>query len=139
MSTPIDPEAVRRYFDRDRLARLLGIEVIEVAPGRARARLTLRPELHNGVGIAHGGTIFTLADVAFAAAANSHGRVAVGIGASISFLTAVSEGTLTAEAVEVSCGHKLATCTIQVKDEAGTIIAIMQGTVYRKKEELELS
>jgi acyl-CoA thioesterase len=139
MSTPPDPESVRRYFDRDRLAKLLGIEVVEVAPGRARARVTLRPELHNGIGIAHGGTIFTLADVAFAAASNSHGTVAVGISTSISFLTAVSEGTLTAEAVEVSLGRKLATYTIQVKDDAGTIIAVMQGTVYRKKEPLELA
>ena len=56
----------------------------------------------------------------------------------MSFLTAVSEGTLTAEAVEVSLGHKLATYTVQVKDDAGAIIAVMQGTVYRKKERLEL-
>ncbi len=136
MPTAPDRQALHDYFERDGFARLLGIELVEIAPGFARARMTLRPELHNNLNIAHGGAIFSLADVAFAAASNSHGTVAVGISTSMSFLNAVSEGVLTAEATEVARGHKLATYDIRVTDAAGTLVAVMQGTVYRKREPL---
>ncbi|HOB76454.1 MAG TPA: hydroxyphenylacetyl-CoA thioesterase PaaI [Phycisphaerae bacterium] len=135
---PVDSVALHRYFQRDRFARLVGLEVLEIAPGYARVRMPLREDLHNGLGIAHGGAIFTLADMAFAVASNSHGTVAVGVNTSMSFLAAASTGTLTAEAVEVSRGRKLATYTVRITDEAGAVIAIMQGTVYRKDQPLEL-
>jgi acyl-CoA thioesterase len=134
----LNTEQLHRYFLRDRFARLVGLEVLEIAPGFARVRMPLREELHNGLGIAHGGAIFTLADMAFAVASNSHGTVAVGANTSISFLAATSTGTLTAEAVEVSRGRKLATYTVRITDEAGAVVAIMQGTVYRKDQPLEL-
>ncbi len=135
---PANPESLRDYFRRDRLGRLLGVELTEIAPGFARARMPLRSDHHNALGIAHGGAVFTLADIAFAAASNSHGQVAVGINTSMSFLAPVSQGTLTAEACEVSRGNKLATYTVRVADQSGRLIAIMQGTVYRKKEALEI-
>lgn len=137
-NAPLDPAVLRRYFQRDRFAKLVGLEVVDIAPGFARVRMPLHEDLHNGLGIAHGGAIFTLADMAFAVASNSHGTVAVGVNTSISFLAAASTGTLTAEATEVSRGRKLATYMIRITDEADTVIAIMQGTVYRKEQPLEL-
>lgn len=134
----MDLETARRYFGRDPLAQLLGIEVVDVGPGHATTRLILRPELHNNLAIAHGGAIFALADVAFAAASNSHGTVAVGANVSIAYLAAASTGILTAEAVEVSRGRKLATYTIRVSDEAGTLVAALQATAYRKGDPIDL-
>jgi acyl-CoA thioesterase len=136
--TTIPIEALQRYFRRDRFAALVGIEVLDIAPGFARVRLPLREDLHNGLGIVHGGAIFTLADMAFAVASNSHGTAAVGVHTSISYLAALSTGTLTAEAIEVSRGRKLATYSMRVTDDAGTLVALMQGTVYRKDEPLDL-
>jgi len=75
----------------------------------------LAPQRRN---VVHGGAIFTLADLAFAAASNSHGTVAVAINASIWFVTAAREGTLYAEAKEVSRNPKLATYSIQVTDDS---------------------
>lgn len=135
-NTPFDSDALHRYFRRDQFAKLVGLEVLEIAPGFARVRMPLREELHNGLGIAHGGAIFTLADMAFAVASNSHGTVAVGVNTSMTYVAAAATGTLTAEAVEASRGRKLATYTIRVTDEAGTLIALMQGTVYRKDQRL---
>ncbi|NLG48981.1 MAG: PaaI family thioesterase [Chloroflexi bacterium] len=127
---------IRAFMRRDRFALHTGIELLEVEEGRAKARLILQPHHLNGVRIAHGGAIFTLADLAFAAASNSYGTVAVGINVSISYVKAVSEGALLAEAQETSRSSRLATYTVRVTDEAGDLVAIFQGMVYRKAERL---
>jgi acyl-CoA thioesterase len=125
-------DAMREYFKRDRLAALLGIELIEAVPGMSVARMTLREAHHNSLGIAHGGAIFTLADFAFAVASNAHGRAAVAINVTISYMKAVSTGTLTARAEEVTAGNRLGTYLIRITDDAGSLVALFQGTVYRK-------
>jgi acyl-CoA thioesterase len=125
---------IRRFLEKDRFAKHVGIELLEVAPGRARARMVVGEKHLNGVGIAHGGAIFSLADFTFAAASNSHGRVAVAISANISFVKAVTSGVLTAEAREASLNPKLATYDITVRDEIGNLVASFHGMVYRKKD-----
>lgn len=131
-------ETVKEFIAvRDQFARHCGIELLEVNEGRAKARMALTPDHLNGVGIAHGGAIFTLADLAFAAASNSHGTVAVAINASISYLKAASAGVLIAEAEEVACHPKLGSYTIRVTDESGALVALFQGMTYRKRETLE--
>jgi len=130
-------DAIKEFFKRDKFAEHCGMRLVEVSAGRAKAEMNVRPEHLNAVGTVQGGAIFTLADLAFAAASNSHGTVAVAINASISFLKAVSEGTLTAEAEEVSLNPKIASYKIDVKDDAGDTVAVFQGMVYRKKLKLE--
>jgi len=125
---------VHTLLAQDAFAALTGITLEHVEPGLARARLALEPRHLNGVGIAQGGAIFTLADFAFAAAANSTGGVAVAIDVSISFLKAVTGGALRAEArVEASSG-RISTCLVRVTDEEGTLVAIFKGSAYRRKE-----
>ncbi|MBP8042627.1 MAG: PaaI family thioesterase, partial [Bacteroidales bacterium] len=79
---------VRELLGKDRFARLLGIELLEVSEGKAISKMEIRDEHLNGVDIAQGGAIFTLADFTLAAAANSHGTVAVVINANINFIKA---------------------------------------------------
>jgi acyl-CoA thioesterase len=119
---------------QDRFAARADVELVAVSPGYARARMAVQPHHWNAVGIVQGGAIFTLADYAFAAASNSHGTVAVAINASITFMKALSTGTLVAEAREVSKNFKLGTYTVEVKDEGGELIALFQGMVYRKQD-----
>jgi acyl-CoA thioesterase len=124
---------IRQFAQDDAFAKLLGIELLDVSAGRAKARLTISAKHLNGHHTAHGGAIFSLADFVFAAAANSYGTVAVAINVNISYFNAVSEGTLTAEAREISCNPKLATYSIPVTDERGELVALFQGMAYRKK------
>lgn len=131
-----NPDRLRHFFRRDRFAARSGIRLLEVSEGFARARMELRPHHLNGVDIVQGGAIFTLADLAFAAAANSHGTVAVAINVNISFLKAATGGALVAEAREVSVGPKLSQCTVRVTDDAGDLVALFNGMAYRKKEPL---
>jgi len=127
---------IKKFFENDRFAEYVGIELMEVTPGKAKVRLKIRPEHLNGVDVVHGGTIFTLADFAFAVASNSHGTIALGINASISYLKAARGGVLTAEAIEVARNPKLATYQINITDEKNDLIAAFQGTVYRKKDKI---
>lgn len=130
-------DTIREFFKRDKFAELAGIELLDVSPGKAKARMKIGPQHLNGVNIVHGGAVFTLADLVFAAASNSHGTVAVAINASISFIKASAAGTtLFAEGREVACNPKLATYNIDVTNEAGEIVAVFQGMVYRKKDTL---
>jgi len=130
-------ETIKKFFvDNDQFARHSGIELLSVSPGQARAKMTLHPYHWNGVQMAHGGAIFTLADFAFAAASNSHGTLAVAVNVNITFLKAASTGTLWAEAREVSKSFKLGSYTIEVKDDQGELVALFQGLAYRKKDRL---
>ena len=131
-------DTVKQAILNDRFCmETVGIELIEIGPGRAKAKLEVGPEHLNGLGILQGGAIFTLADLALAAASNSHGTAAVLVNAGISYFKGISAGTLYAEAVEESINPKLATYTIRVIDGNNDLIALMQATVYRKKERLE--
>lgn len=89
------------YFAGDAAARGLGIELVDTGPGRATLRMSVRGDMVNGHGTAHGGYLFLLADSAFACACNSHGPVTVAVGADIDFVRPAHEGdVLTATARE---------------------------------------
>jgi acyl-CoA thioesterase len=130
----LSPDDVKAFFRKDAFANFVGIELIAAGEGRATARLELTDHHRNGLGLVHGGAIFALADLAFAAAVNSRGRAAVAIHCSISYLKAAEGESLLAEADEVSCGPKIASYTIRITDGTGALIARFEGMAYRKKE-----
>jgi acyl-CoA thioesterase len=125
---------VRELLGQDRFAKLLGIELLDVSNGAAKSKMEIRDEHLNGVDIAQGGVIFTLADFTLAAAANSHGQIAVVINASISFIKAVQKGILLAEAIETSRSSKIATYIVNISNMDDELVAEYHGTAYRKKE-----
>ncbi len=128
-------EGIKQFFEKnDKFADYVGIDLLDAAAGSARAKMEIKAHHLNSVNTVHGAAIFTLADFVFAVASNSHGTVAMGINVSISYLKAVKEGILYAEAREVSKNPKLAAYQIQVTDAAGDLVATFQGMVYRKKE-----
>ena len=79
-------------FAADLASRGLGMKLSRAGAGAAEVRMTVRPDMVNGHGIAHGGYLFLLADTAFACASNSYGPVTVAAGADITFIAPVSEG-----------------------------------------------
>jgi len=129
-------DGIRRFFKNDKFAEGANIELLSVSLGQARARMTLHPHHLNAYGTVQGGAIFTLADFAFAAASNSHGTVAVALNVSVTFMKAGRAGTLWAEARELSRNLKLASYTVEVKDDAGELVALFQGLAYRKSEKI---
>jgi acyl-CoA thioesterase len=125
-------EIARRASDAlwadDAASRSLGIERLEVGPGRAVLAMTVAPTMTNGLGICHGGYIFLLADSAFAFACNSHGAKAVAQHAEVAFLSPGRLGArLTAEAVERHRAGRSGITDVTVRDEAGVTIAEFRG------------
>lgn len=104
----MDPEEVARrsaqaMWEDDRASQALGMQVVEVGPGRAVLTMTVRDDMVNGHAIGHGGMTFTLADSAFAFACNSYGRRTVAASADIRFRAPTRLGdVLVATAVERS-------------------------------------
>jgi acyl-CoA thioesterase len=132
-------EDLKSFFKKDNFTVNLGIELLEVSPGYAKAKLDIEEKHLNALKIVQGGALFTLADLAFAAALNAHGSTAVVINANISFVKAATKGTLTAEAKETSISPKIATYNVDITDDNGDIVAIYQGMGYRKKTPYDLS
>jgi acyl-CoA thioesterase len=127
---------IREFLKGDAFAALAGVELLEVGAGYARARMEIKPEHLNGGGVCQGGAIFTLADLAFAAATNSHARLTFSINATVYFLKSERNGFLYAEAKEVFSHKRLSNCQVAVTNESGELIATFAGAGYRKDTEL---
>jgi acyl-CoA thioesterase len=131
----MDTEQARRFFAADRFAALTGIEIVEAGKGRCTARLVLDDRHLNAANVVQGGAIFTLADLAFAVASNSHGQEALAINANITFLRGATAGTLYATASEIGDPKRIGAYDVLVTDEHGETIARFNGLVYRRKPE----
>jgi len=116
----------------DRASRSLGMEILDVGPGRATLRMTVTDDMVNGHAIGHGGYTFTLADSAFAFACNSYNRVTVAARAEIRFRAPTRLGdVLTATAAEREREGRDGTYDISVSTTEGTLVATFVG---RSKE-----
>ena len=85
---------LKDFFKDDQFAALAGCELLDIKPGYATARMKVEKKHLNAAGGCQGGALFTLADIAFAAAVNSHGRVTVSVASTIAIHKSVSSGWL---------------------------------------------
>lgn len=132
-----DMEKIKKKLSTDPFANMLGVRFDELGEGYAKLSMQVREEMLNFVGSIHGGVIFSLADIAFSAASNSHGTVAVALHADITYLKAVPPGsTLVATGVEKNKTRRTGLYSITIDDADGNQIAEFQGVVYRKGQPL---
>ena len=123
---------IKELIANDQFAKYNGIELVDVSGGSAVTRMVITPNHLNGVGIVQGGAIYTLADLALAAASNSHETTAVGLTSNIAYFKAEKSGTLFATAREISLRRTVATYQVDVTNQDNELVASFQGTVYRK-------
>ncbi len=122
----------------DRFANGIGAYITEIREGYARAEMDVEERHLNGGGVCQGGAIYTLADLSFAAVANSRGALTLGISNTITFLHSANLGDhLIAECEETLDHHKLPYCDIKVKNQQGNLVAVMTGLAYRLKKEFD--
>ena len=115
-------------FESDTAIRALGMEISNVSPGYAEARMRVAETMINGHDVCHGGYLFTLADTAFAYACNTYGEAAVAAGASIEFLRPARLGDeLLASASEVHRGKRSGIYDVRVSGADGRLIALFRG------------
>jgi len=118
-------------FSRDQFSQWLGIERVEQRPGYCKLRMVIRPEMCNGLNIAHGGICYSLADSALAFASNADGRKAVSVETCISHIRSLQTGeVITATAVEKNLGNSLGVYEVTIEKQNGKIAALFKGTVY---------
>lgn len=121
----------------DKFSQWLGIEVLEVAFGYSKIKMTVREEMINGFGIAHGGIAFSFADTAFAFACNSNGKITVALDVSISFPKVIRPGDIIiAEAKEINRTNRTGLYLIDVKNQHGDLVALFKGTCFRTEKDL---
>lgn len=94
----------------DRASQALGMQIVDVGPGRASLQMPVREDMVNGHGIGHGGLTFSLADSAFAFACNTHNRRTVAQTCEIRYLAPTRLGDV-----------MLATATERYRGERGGV------------------
>ena len=123
------------FFKNDRFAALAGCELLETGEGYARARMLVGEEHLNGGNVCQGGALFTLADLAFAAAVNSHWVLTFSTSSNITFIRSVPKGTFVyAEARELVNHKRLPFGEVRLTDDEGRLIAVFTSSGYRKQE-----
>jgi len=131
-------EETRGFIAADRYAEHLGAALIDIRPGWAKVAMKLDESHLNFMGMIHGGVMFSLADVAFGAAANSFGSKAMALSVGIDFLAAPKTvGEMTAEVELVQRAGKMGFYRMKVTDEEGVIVAQCHGWAYHTGKPLQ--
>lgn len=130
----MDTQALKDFFLHDEFARRNGIEIVDIAEGYARTQVRIEPRHLNAGGNVQGGVLFTLADLAFAAATNSHGNLTVTSAANITFIRKANAGIITAEAHELANHRHLPFCEVRVTDDEGNLLAVFTASGFRKEK-----
>lgn len=132
-------EILKMRQEANGLNKLMHMNVITLdKDGGATVAVTLSDDLLNPLGMAHGGTIFTLCDIAAGSAAASHGIAAVTLDSNIHYYRPGHPGTtLTAVAYERKRGSKTAVYMVEVHDEAHRHVADAVFTMFYTGQKLE--
>jgi len=130
-------QAFHYQVDNEAFASKFGVRLLEVSDGYSKVEMKFRPDMENLFGLAHGGALFALIDVAFETASNSHGIMAVALNMNVTFVASPQRGSiLRAEAREISLTRKTASYEIKVRDDRENLIATCMALVYRKGQPL---
>ena len=124
-------EEARAYFSKDRFATDNGMTLDELDEVHAVTSMKIGDRHRNAYGGVMGGSIFTLADFAFAALTNDRGRSAVALQVSINYLAAPKGGRLVATARYKKDGRGSCVVDVDVVDDTGREIAQFVGTGYK--------
>ena len=119
-------EIERRGRDANPFFRLMGIDIGDYGNGRAELYMTVRPDMHNGVGWLQGGLYTALCDEAMALALftvlDKEAAIAT-ISQCTSFMQGVRNGRINAAGEVVKRGKSVAFMRGRVSSEAGESLA----------------
>ena len=125
-------EVHEHFKNKDTFAKHLGIEILKIGDGYGEATMPFDERHRNGMGNTHGGAIFALADMAFAAASNASGIFCVNAQTSISYVSPGKVGPLRGVAKAIHIGRKMAIFDVEITDATDTMVAKAIITGYSK-------
>jgi len=119
-------QRIRRAFNAVPFARFLGITLGPLKRGAVTLHLDLRDEMRRENGVAHGGIVASLADTAAAFAIltlTESKQTTTTVDLTIHYLRPILKGQVTAQARVRRAGRRLMVISVDVLDEAGTLVA----------------
>lgn len=121
-------------FRADRFAALIGVELDTWSGGAPTATASVVSDSCNFAGGAHGGYIFSAADIVASVASNSWGRKCVAASIDIEYIRGATDGEiLRFMAIELGKGRSLATYRVEAhRDEV--LIASASAVTFRTPE-----
>lgn len=131
MDIPRDASRRMEKVMQSKYAALIGARVLSVSPIEVRVEMDLDDKL-NGFGIGHGGAVFSLADEAFAIAANQGEYPQVAMSASIRYLKP-AKGRLTAVARKAREDDKGSVYAVSVYS-GDDLVAEFEGIGFKLKK-----
>lgn len=132
-------QIVHKMYDNDPYSQWLGIKILEIKEDDVRLKMTIRKEMCNGFGIAHGGISYAFADSTLAFACNTKGIQSLSVDTSINHIKAIPvDTTIFSRCEKIAENKKTALYHIFVENEAGTLFALMKGLMYKTDKEWNL-
>ncbi|MCI7328092.1 PaaI family thioesterase [Hornefia butyriciproducens] len=122
---------IQRVFENDQFATSNGMEIMEADINYSKCRMVIREEHKNARGAVMGGAIYTLADFAFAVAANPEHPETVTLDSSISFMNSTRGNVLYATARCEKDGRRTCCFNIEITDDTSTLVAAVRSTGMR--------
>ena len=130
--TPIDLETVIKRGENS-LSHHFGIEYIEVGDDYLVAKMKITPQLHQPMGIMHGGASCVLAETVGSAAANfcvdTNHFYCVGLEINTNHIRSIREGYVIGTAKPYHLGRSTQVWSIEIKNEEGKLISINRLTM----------
>ena len=124
--TPEVLDKIRAKFELNHFPKMVGIEIDDIEPGRAKLSLDVTEKHRQLQGIMHGGAIATLIDTAVAFAivgASEPGAKFTTIEMKVNYLSPIIEGRVVADARLIRDGKRIIVAECDVFDAAGKMAA----------------
>jgi len=129
-----DLDALRNAIETSPLARALSIQFTEFEAGHATARLPGTTLLPNFLGYTHTGALFTLAEQAMAAAANSLGYVGLPLNCDVQFLNAADPAKdVVASARVIDTQGRIARVQVELTQDDVTVAKVSEMVFLRSQ------
>ncbi len=131
-NAPSSIEALKSMEPLQGLDSHLGMAIIKIADGYARIKMDLTEAHLNLFGGGHGGSLFSLADSAFALACNTRGYLTVASGCSIDYIKPTGEGdSLVAEAQLIETSGKTSIYDVKITNQNDVTVAMFRGRAHQ--------
>lgn len=133
MATPALPTVERLNEAVTGFDRHYGLEFVELRDGEVRARVAVREEVKQPLGLVHGGLYASLAEamtsLATALGVMGDGATATGMSNSMSFLRPILTGTVHAHASRLHRGRTTWVWDVTFTDDQGRTCAVTRMTI----------
>ncbi len=112
---------------------LYGLEILDMGEEVAHARVRVRDDLKQPMGLVHGGVYAaiaeSLASIATAVAVGRDGKFATGLSNQTSFLRPITEGTIHATAVRKHRGRTTWVWEVEMTDDQDRLCVLTRMTI----------